>query len=170
MDGRHSVELDLPPGEALAAVAEAVEAWGGLWQGALDGGRVELPVIAGIRRGRLAGHVAVESHGAGSRVVFTVEASEWSLQRPALAILLVGGAGGLVGMLWPFFPALTQLAPLAAFFAFVAWFLVVGRLRTSGPRELLAALGPERDGASEVAPLPPAQNRRSKPKRIPLTK
>jgi hypothetical protein len=149
VDGRHTVELDAPPREALAALADAVEAWGGLWQGGIDGARVELPVVAGLRRGRLSGHVAVEPHGAGSRVAFTVEASRWSLHKPALAILGVGAAGGLVGLLWPWVPELAALAPLAAFFAFLAWFLVVARLRTSGPRELLDSL---RTQAEERSP------------------
>ncbi len=140
MDGRHTVELETPPGAALTALAEAVEDWGGLWQPSIGGGRLELPVVAGLRRGQLSGHAAVEPHGKGSRVALTVETSRWSLHKPAVAILAVGAAGGLVGLLWPFFPALAHLAPLAAFFAFIAWFLVVSRLRTSGPRELLEGL------------------------------
>jgi hypothetical protein len=140
LDGRHTIELEAPPRAALSAVADAVEDWGGLWQPTIDGGRVELPVVAGLRRGRLSGHIAVEPLGAGSRVALTVEESCWFLHKPAVAVLLIGAAGGLVGLLWPFFPSLADLAPLAAFFAFIAWFLVVARLRTSGPRELLESL------------------------------
>ncbi len=148
MDGRHSVELAATPGAALAAVAHAAEDWGGLWQPTIDGGRLELPVLAGLRRGRLRGRVSVEPAAGGSRVTFEVEDDAWSLHRPALAIAAIGGAGGLFGLVSPFLFAayperlreLSSLVALGSLLAFTAWFLVVSRLRTSGPREFLESL------------------------------
>ncbi len=149
MDGRHTIEIDLPPREALAAVAEAAEEWGGLWHPGIDGGRLELPVVAGLRRGTISGQVSVEAAGAGSRVAFQVEKGSWTLHRPAFVILSVGAMGGLFGLAAPFLFAayphkargLASLVGIGSFLAFTAWFLVVSRLRTSGPGEFLESLG-----------------------------
>jgi hypothetical protein len=55
-------------------------------------------------------------------------------------ILLVAVAGGLLTVLWPFFPQLMNVAPFGALLALGGWFLVVSRLRTSGPDEFLVAV------------------------------
>ena len=87
----------------------------------------------------------------GSRLVF----------RPETSVYHVQTAGGddppprqpraaCSPSLWPFFPRLLQLAPFGAVIALGGWFLVISRLRTSGPDEFLAMravearmLGPE---------------------------
>ncbi len=43
-------------------------------------------------------------------------------------------------MLVPFFPDLFQLLPFAVVLSLAAWFLVVSRLRSSGPEEFLGDL------------------------------
>lgn len=136
----HSVTSPLAPPEALAAAGRLVEDWGGRWQPGIDGGRLELPVTAGLRRGVLAGRLAVARDPAGSRLVLEVEESRWELHRSAVAVLALGAAGALAVTLWPFFPGLLALAPVGGVLAFVAWFLVVSRLRTSGAHEFLEQL------------------------------
>jgi uncharacterized membrane protein HdeD (DUF308 family) len=49
-------------------------------------------------------------------------------------------AGGLLTVLWPFFPRLLSVAPFGAVVALGGWFLVVSRLRTSGPDDFLKAV------------------------------
>lgn len=136
----HSVTSPLPPDEALAEVARVVEDWGGRWQPGIGGGRLELPVTAGLRRGVLAGRLAIARHPAGSRLSLEIEESRWQVHRSGVAVLLLGAAGALSVTLWPFFPALLGLAPLGGVLAFVAWFLIVSRLRSSGAEEFLEQL------------------------------
>ena len=72
-------------------------------------------------------------------------------------ILLFATAGGLLTVLWPFFPELLPVAPSAPCIALGGWFLVISRLRTSGPDEFLdsrrGAAGRRRT-AGECRPLP----------------
>lgn len=137
---RHSVESPLSPSQVLAEAARAAGDWGGLWHPAIDGGRLELPVTAGLRRGVVEARVAVAAVGGGSRLDLEVESSRWELHRSAVMVLLLGAAGALSVTLWPFFPSLLSVAPVGGILAFVAWFLIVSRLRTSGPEEFLAEL------------------------------
>jgi len=48
----------------------------------------------------------------------------------------------LVTLAWPFYPPLFTLLPFAAVVGFLAWWLIVSRLKTSGPEEFLATLAP----------------------------
>lgn len=151
---RHAVTSSLAPHEALSEVARAVEDWGGRWQPGIDGGRLELPVTAGLRRGVLAGRLAVEGHPAGSRLSLEVEESRWELHRSAVVVLLLGAAGALSVTLWPFFPALLGLAPVGAILAFAAWFLIVSRLRTTGAEEFLEQLAIGEGGGGGIGGRP----------------
>jgi hypothetical protein len=54
-------------------------------------------------------------------------------------------AGGLLTVLWPFFPRLLEIAPFGAVIALGGWFLVISRLRTSGPDEFLEAVAAQED-------------------------
>jgi hypothetical protein len=136
--GEHAVAVDATPAEAAAAVAAAAEGWGAEWQADDEGGRLALPVLAGLRQGYVAGRLRIEPAPAGaSRLVFTPEERELRVQTPAVAILLFAAAGGLLTVLWPFFPRLLAIAPLGAVIALSGWFLVVSRLRTSGPEDFL---------------------------------
>jgi hypothetical protein len=134
-----AVEIDAAPAAALAAVAEAAEGWGAEWRAEGDrGGRLSLPALAGIRRGWISGRVRVEPLAADrSRVVFERQDEDLRLHVPSVAILVLAAAGGMLTVLWPFYPALLPVAPRGAGIALGGWLLVVSKLRTAGPEELL---------------------------------
>jgi len=136
----HAIDLEVPPEKALAAVGQTAEDWGAEFQRGGSGGQLHLPVVAGIRRGLITGAVEVRPGERGSRVVFRPEKSVYYVQTPAVMILLVAVAGSLLTVLWPFFPQMMNVAPFGALLALGGWFLVVSRLRTSGPDEFLVAV------------------------------
>jgi hypothetical protein len=145
----HSVELNVTPEAALAAVGQTAEAWGAEFERDGNGGRLHLPVIAGIRRGLVTGAVEVRPAQEGSRVVFRPETSIYYVQTAAVVILLVAAGGALLTLTWPFFPELLPVAPFGALLALGGWFLVVSRLRTSGPDEFLVAVAATEDQDSD---------------------
>ena len=100
--------------------------------------RVE--VLAGLRRGLISGEVDSLPTPEGSRLVFRPETAVYHVQTQAVMILLLATAGGLLTLVWPFVPKLLSVAPFGALIALGGWFLVVSRLRTSGPDEFLAAV------------------------------
>jgi hypothetical protein len=132
--------LDISQEAALAAVGRTAEDWGAEYQPSGAGGQLHLPVLAGLRRGLVTGAVEVSPAAGGSRVVFRPERSVYYLQTSAVVVLLVALTGGLLTVLWPFFPELLAVAPFGAVLALGGWFLVISRLRTSGPEEFLAAV------------------------------
>lgn len=133
----HRIDLDCPPAEALAAVGKAAEAWGADWQRGIDGGRLDLPIAAGIRHGLVKGRLEIERRGAGSSVHYRTEDAVYVVRTAPVAILVMAGAGGVMTVIWPFFPALLPLAPLGGIIALSGWFLVVSRLSTSSPDDFL---------------------------------
>lgn len=141
LGGEHRIDLDCAPADALAAVGTAAEAWGADWQRGIEGGRIGLPVAAGIRRGIARGQIRIERAGAGSRVWFRTEETVFYVQTAAVAILALAAAGGALTVVWPFFPALLPLAPLGAIVALSGWFLVISRLTTSTPDDFLRLVG-----------------------------
>jgi hypothetical protein len=162
----HRITLPHPPRQALEAAAEAVEQWGGEWdrQGGAAG-RVRLPVKAGLRFGFLDGELEVAAAPGGASVELRPESATWFLNTTAVVVLLLAGLGALLLILWPFFPAhetLAQIAPLGAVLALGGWFLVLSRLETRGPQELLdlvsdlAEIGPpevgDEHGEEEMGP------------------
>ncbi len=152
----HSVEIPHAPREVLAAAAHAADLWGASWERAIDGGRLELPVTAGVRRGVLTGRIKVEAAGAGSRVTFSVDESRYHLNLPAVVVLAFGALGGIGTTLWPFYPKLLAVAPFAVVLALAAWLLVVARLRSSGPEEFLALVSEMPEDLSEADSSEPA--------------
>jgi hypothetical protein len=136
----HAVDLEIPPEKALAAVARTAEDWGAEFQSGSSGGQLRLPVIAGIRRGLVTGPLEIQAAAGGSRIVFKPETSIYYVQTAAVVILLVALAGSLLTVLWPFYPELLPVAPFGALLALGGWFLVISRLRTSGPDEFLVAV------------------------------
>lgn len=136
----HAIDLDVPPGTALAAVRQTAEDWGAELVVDGSGGKLHLPVIAGIRRGLVSGPVTVEPAGEGSRVVFRPEESVYYVQTQAVVILVISLIGALMTVLWPFNPKLLAVAPFGAVLALGGWFLVVSRLRNSGPEDFLGAV------------------------------
>jgi hypothetical protein len=158
----HAIDLDMPPEEALAALRQTAEDWGAQIQAGKDGSedsvemtgsRLHLPVVAGIRRGLLSGPVEVQPAEGGSRVIFRPEQSVYYVQTPSVMILILSVAGAALTVLWPFYPQLMPVAPFGALIALGGWFLVVSRLRTSGPDEFLTAIAATPPAsASPVAP------------------
>jgi hypothetical protein len=138
-------------GLVLKAVERAAEDWGAGWQAGIAGGRLELPVSAGLRHGRMSARLDLEGalaregvrEGAGedgprTRVVLRPERAEYHLWTPAVVILVVAVAGALLTVVWPFFPKLLPLAPFGAILGLSAWLLIVTRLQNRGPEEFLA--------------------------------
>jgi hypothetical protein len=136
----HAVGLEVPPEKALAAVARVAEDWGAEFQPDGSGGELRLPVVAGLRRGLVTGALEVQAATRGSRVVFRPERSVYHVQTTSVVVLLLALAGAVLTVLWPFYPELITVAPFGALLALGGWFLVVSRLRTSGPDEFLAAV------------------------------
>ncbi len=142
-DFRLSVALSAE--ESLDAVERAAELWGADWHRHGTGGRLELPVHAGVRRGTLTARLSTEpvaqgealGEGNGTVLVVHVESSHYRLQTTAVSILAAGGLGALALTLWPLYPPLLALAPLALIFVVVAWLVIASRLQNSGVEEFL---------------------------------
>jgi hypothetical protein len=135
----HRVELEgTLPAEALEALEEASEIWGGEWERLGNGGKLTLPVSAGLRHGHVLGEVSAERRGRGSALAFRIEQIHYRLHVPAIVILLIGAAGGLLVVAAPFHPPLFALVPAGTILSLAAWFLVVSKLRTRGSAEFFA--------------------------------
>lgn len=133
----HTLDLAERPDAALAALRRAAEDWGAEVRREDSELRLYLPVIHGLRRGLVSGPVRVESTAEGARVVFRPEESDLYVQTASVMVLLIAVVGAVLTVLWPFFPRLLPIAPFGAILALGGWFLVVSRLRTSGPAEFL---------------------------------
>jgi len=142
----HSIDLHLAPEEAVSAVQKTAEDWGAEFQRIGSGGQLHLPVLAGLRRGLMSGGIEVRPEAGGSRVVFRPERSDYHVQGSAVMVLLVAVSGAILTVLWPFFPHLLSVAPFGAILALGGWFLVISRLRTSGPDEFLEAVAAVEEG------------------------
>ena len=158
---RYAVRVAAEPAAALAAVGRAAEEWGAAWEAGSSGGRLELPVSAGLRHGRLSGPIAVSAAGAGeAELTFQPERSEYHLWLPAIVVLVAAAAGAALTVVWPFYPQLLPVAPFGAIAALGGWFLVVTRLQNRGAEEFLelvklAAAGPpEGEREAEDAGIP----------------
>lgn len=147
-DEEHHLELAAAPADALAAVAATAEEWGGLWSPEAGGGRLVLPVLAGLRRGVVAGPLAARPIAGGTRLTLTVESVSWRLHRTAAAVLVLGALGALPVLFWPLDERLLALAPPGLVLLLVAWFLVSSRLRTAGVDSFLAAVRERLAGAA----------------------
>jgi hypothetical protein len=138
----HQQDVELPPEEAADALARAAEDWGAEWTPARGGGRLVLPVVFGLRRGVAVGRVDIARLGKGSRLVWQLEESRLEVHRAAVAVLSFAAIPLVATLAWPFHPPLLALAPFAAVMGLLAWWLVVSRLRNSGPEEFFAAVAP----------------------------
>jgi hypothetical protein len=142
----------------MQAVVAAAEEWGAELETRRDaggpggtGGRLRLPVVAGLRRGWITGQLAVEAAGHGSRVIFRPAAEDYYLETRAVAVLAMSGAGALLAVAWPLFPGLMPGAPFGVVLAVSGWLLIVRRLRAEGPAEFLASIAGHSRGAAPAA-------------------
>lgn len=129
----HALDLPVRPDAARAALRRAAEDWGA----ELDGDRLHLPVVQGLKRGVVSGPLRIDATDEGARIAFRPEESHLYVQMASVFILLIAIVGALATILWPFFPRLLPVAPFGALLALGGWFLVLSRLRTSGPDEFL---------------------------------
>lgn len=136
----HEIDVGLEPEEAAGAVARAAEDWGAEWTPERGGGRLVLPVVFGLRRGVAVGRVDIASSGRGSRLTWRLESSELVLHRSAVGLLALSAVVLLAATAWPFHPPLLALVPFAAVVGLLAWWLVVSRLRNSGPEDFFAVV------------------------------
>lgn len=152
-EGETSIELPDPPEVVLGHLEQVAEAWGAQLEPQSWGGKLVLPMVSGLRRGVVAGVVRITAAGEGSRAVFRPEEQHLEVNRPAVGFLLLALAGALMTVIWPLYPRLLPAAPLGALFALGGWFLVISRLRNSGPQEFLETLAvvgeEEREGQGE---------------------
>lgn len=137
MEQRHAIDVDATSKEALAAVDAAAEIWGAEWQTMGSGGRLTLPVAAGLRYGVVHGEVSVEPARDGLSLVYRILERDYQIHIGAVVVLLFGALGGLATLVVPFYPNLFQLLPVSILLILLAWFLVVARLRHNGPEEFL---------------------------------
>ena len=137
----HRLELAEDPVASLNLVAMAADSWGGLWQAEdKNGGRLGLPVMAGLRRGWVAGELTVEPTGDGSRLTYRVDSGEYKVQKASAFLLFLAACGALVTIVAPLVPSLWGFVPLGLVLCLAAWLLVVSRLRNSGPEEFFEDL------------------------------
>lgn len=134
------IDLGVPQATAREAVRRAAEAWGAELEGEDGGWDLVLPVIAGLRRGVVEGKLEVGAASEGSWVSFVPGESHYSLHLASVVVLLVSGVGAILSLLWPFRPSLLPVAPFGVVLALGGWFLVLSRLRNSGPEEFLKAV------------------------------
>lgn len=143
----HTLELAVRPDAARAALRRAAEDWGA----ELDRDRLHLPVLQGLKRGVVSGPLRVEAAGEGALIVFRAEESRLYVQMASVFILLVAIVGALATVLWPFFPQFLPVAPFGALLALGGWFLVLSRLRTSGPDEFLVMVEAQAEAGASAA-------------------
>jgi hypothetical protein len=147
----YRLDHDADPEEILATVSAVAEEWDAQWDPATGGGRLYLPVVAGLRRGLLSGTLEVRAAaGGGTRLTLSAETTHWRVHRSAAALLVLGALGALPVILWPLSADVLALAPVGLVFMFLAWFMVVSRLRTAGGPEFLEAVRHRLDAARSV--------------------
>lgn len=141
-----AVEAD----DFASRLSQHAQAWGAVWQAIDDSsGDLDLPVVAGIRRGFRRYRLSWQ----GIPLVLRASLSEEQLevQRGSVMLLIVGGLGGLASVLWPLYPGILAVVPLGLVLAVGAWILVVARLRSSGLEEFLDELEKSASGNEPAA-------------------
>jgi len=141
---RYEVALAARPAVGLEQLVELVGHWGGTWHaGGATGGRMVLPVRAGMRYGRVEGEVNARAEGDGCRLSFETIQSAYRVRYTLFGFLVLGGFGGVIILAAPFAPHLLPLVPAGASVSIAAWMLIASRLETSGPEEFLGQLSQE---------------------------
>lgn len=123
------IEVPLDPDGALDKLEAAAEAWGAEWHRRGTGGRLGVPVAAGLRSGWLESEVRTERSHGGTRVCFFAEKESYHLQASAVFVLILGAVCGLFLVVAPLLEKLVALAPIALLFVVLAWLLVASRLK-----------------------------------------
>ena len=131
-------EMERSPAAGRELVREAVLGWGGSWDEA--SGALELPLLAGVRRGVARGTLTIEEHERGCRAVLSVHEETFSLRGDAVVVLCVSAAGALSTVVWPVVPALLPFVPFGVVLALAGWFLVISRLVTNRPEDVFETL------------------------------
>lgn len=136
-------DLTAPPSRVAEALADEVAEWGGEWLSDGDGlgGQLALPVVYGLKRGVQSGRVELSAADAGTRLRWRCERSELTTQLPAVAVLALAAFTLVPALAWPFHPPLLALLPFGAVTGLLAWWAVISKLHSSGPRELFEQLG-----------------------------
>ena len=150
MMNRYSVDLCLAPEQALEVLRVAVEESGGVWTDEHPE-QFAIPVSAGIRQGYARIRPEIEPSTGGSRLQLSLEEEMLGVHTGAAMVLLFGAVGGILVVIWPLHPVLLSLAPIGALLAAAAWLLVVSRLRSYGPEDLLLRV-------AEIAESPPVDS------------
>lgn len=137
-DGPGVFTREIPADGARELVREAVEGWGGAWDEA--SGELELPLAAGLRSGWARGTLALDEGVSTTRVVLTVRDCSYALRGNAVMVLAASALGALLTVIWPVFPSLLPLVPFGVVVALMGWFLVISRLVTNRPEDLLETI------------------------------
>jgi hypothetical protein len=143
-DRRLSVDLPLPIDRALPLVEELAGLWGGELRREGRGGRLALPVSAGIRHGVVEGTIEAQRLGAGGcRLDLRLEHEAYRLHGSAVVVLLIGALGALFLVVAPLVVGResVRLLPPAFIVMLAAWFLVASRVRHRSAADFLKSLG-----------------------------
>ncbi len=151
MDPEHAIDLPVRPDAALSALRRAVDDWGAELRTENGESWLDLPVVHGLKRGYVSGRVRVEAREEGARIAFQPEETRLYVQTASIFILTAAILGALPTILWPFFPGLLPLAPFGAILALGGWFLVLSRLRNSGPAEFLVMVEAQAEAGAPAA-------------------
>ncbi len=137
--------LPLPVAASFKALRQKAETWGGGWQGEGLGGRLVIPVLAGLRRGFVGYAVSADEGSKGTHLEFVEEESDLQVHRPTLIVLLIAAAAALTCLVVPFVPKLLPLLPPSVVLCLATWLFIVARLRNSGLDEFMTDLKDEAD-------------------------
>jgi hypothetical protein len=147
----HAIDLPVRPDAAFSALRRAAEDWGAELSREDGGSRLHLPVVHGLKRGLVSGPVRIEATAEGSRLSFQPAESLLHVPAAPVFILVMAIVGAVLTMLWPFFPSLLPISPFGAILALGGWFLVLSKLRTSGPDEFLVMVEAQAEAGAPAA-------------------
>lgn len=145
-----SAEIGRAPFWVFEKMVELAERWGGSFDP--KKGRLELPVTAGLRHGRVVAEVEALARHDGAKLRLKVIESRYRVDRGSTFALAIAAVAAIASLVLPFFPHFWPLLPPALMIAVAGWLFIVARLRTSGVEDFLAEL---RDLAGEPLGEPP---------------
>lgn len=134
----HSAEIGRAPLWVFSQMGELADRWGGSFDARK--GRLELPVLAGLRYGRVVAEVEALARRDGAKVRLRVVESHYELDRGSTFALAVSAVAAVATLALPFFPHYWPLLPPALIIAVAGWLFIVARLKTSGLEDFLGEL------------------------------